>query len=126
MTEDQIIMEILNKGEFQVSDKERESQLDNLKLDIANLIVKMSINETDGNKFPVSIILKAMTEANCKVNGNKPAKPQALAFITELKKVIPIERQRMQLRITFKDVQQSEKLLEILNDKFVGQFHVGS
>ena len=126
MTEDQIIMEILNKGEFQVSDKERESQLDNLKLDIANLIVKMSINETDGNKFPVSIILKAMTEANCKVNGNKPAKPQALAFITELKKVIPIERQRMQLRITFKDVQQSEKLLEILNDKFVGQFQVGS
>ena len=119
-------MEILNKGEFQVSDKERESQLDNLKLDIANLIVKMSINETDGNKFPVSIILKAMTEANCKVNGNKPAKPQALAFITELKKVIPIERQRMQLRITFKDVQQSEKLLEILNDKFVGQFQVGS
>ena len=62
------------------------------KLDIANLIVKMTVNETDGNKFPVSIILKAMTETNCKVNGNKPAKPQALAFINDLKKVIPIER----------------------------------
>ena len=52
----------------------------------------MTVNESDGNKFPVSIILKAMTETNCKVNGNKPAKPQALAFINDLKKVIPIER----------------------------------
>lgn len=46
---DQIIMEILNKGEFQVSDKEREGQLENLRLDIANIIVKMSVNTKDGN-----------------------------------------------------------------------------
>ena len=86
----------------------------------------MTVNETDGNKFPVSIILKAMTEVNCKVNGNKPAKPQALAFIPELKKVIPIERSRMQLRITFRDAEQSTKLLEILNIRFTSQFSVTS
>lgn len=49
LTEEEIIMEILNKGEFQVSDKERESQLENLKLDIANIIVKMAVNAQDGN-----------------------------------------------------------------------------
>ena len=49
MSEEQIIMEILNKGEFQVSDKEREGQLENLRLDIANIIVKMVINTNDGN-----------------------------------------------------------------------------
>ena len=42
-------MEILNKGEFQISDKERDDQLDNLKLDIANIIAKMSVNTADGN-----------------------------------------------------------------------------
>lgn len=42
-------MEILNKGEFQISDKERDDQLENLKLDIANIISKMSVNTTDGN-----------------------------------------------------------------------------
>jgi ribosome maturation protein Sdo1 len=42
-------MEILNKGEFQVSDKEREGQLENLRLDIANIIVKMTVNSQDGN-----------------------------------------------------------------------------
>jgi ribosome maturation protein Sdo1 len=67
-----------------------------------------------------------MTEVNCKVNGNKPAKPQALAFITDLKKVIPIERSRMQLRITFRDAEQSEKLLSSLTGKFDGQFTVNS
>jgi ribosome maturation protein Sdo1 len=97
-----------------------------LKLDIANIIVKMTVNETDGNKFPVSIILKAMNEVNCKVNGNKPAKPQALAFIPELKKVIPIERSRMQLRITFTDSEQALKLLEVLNSKFSSQFSMTS
>lgn len=35
----------------------------------------MAVNSQDGNQFPVSIILKAMAEANCKVNVNKPVKP---------------------------------------------------
>lgn len=67
LSENEIIIEILNKGEFQVSDKEREGQLENLTLDIANIIAKMAVNSKDGNQFPVSIILKAMIEANCKV-----------------------------------------------------------
>lgn len=49
MSEDDIIMEILNKGDFQQSDKEREGQFENLRLDIANIIVKMTENTKDGN-----------------------------------------------------------------------------
>jgi ribosome maturation protein SDO1 len=49
MSEEEIIVEILNKGEFQLSDKERDTQLENLRLDIANIIVKMAINANDGN-----------------------------------------------------------------------------
>ena len=38
ISKDDIMMEILNKGDFQVSDLEREDQLENLKNDIANLV----------------------------------------------------------------------------------------
>ena len=41
----------------------------------------MTINSEDGNKFPVSIIQKAMTQMKVKINANKAAKPQALQII---------------------------------------------
>jgi ribosome maturation protein SDO1 len=53
---------------MQVSDLEREDQLDNLKKDIANIIVQKCVNTKDGKQFPVSIIMKAMQEVNCKIN----------------------------------------------------------
>ena len=49
MSSDEIIVEILNKGEYQVSEIERENQLDNLKNEIANIICKMCVNQEDGN-----------------------------------------------------------------------------
>ena len=68
MDEDQIILEILGKGELQVSELERDDQLESLRKDIANIIVSKCVNSKDGKQFPVSIVLKAMTEANCKIN----------------------------------------------------------
>ena len=58
----------MNKGELQVSDLEREDVLENLRKDIANIIVQKCINVKDNTQFPVSIILKAMNEVNCKIN----------------------------------------------------------
>ena len=75
MAKNDIIMEILNKGDFQVSELEREEQFENLKAEIANLLVKMCVNSETGGQFPVSIMMKAMVEANIKVNPNKSAKP---------------------------------------------------
>lgn len=74
-----------------------------MRLDIANRVVKMGVNAKDGNAFPVSIILKAMNELNFKINPNKAAKPQALALLGELKKVLPIERAKMLLSISCSD-----------------------
>jgi ribosome maturation protein SDO1 len=72
------------------------------------------VNTTDGKQFPVSIILKAMAEANVKVNPKHDAKKQALEFIKELKKVIPIDRARMRLRVAVESEAQVEKLKEII------------
>ena len=81
MSNDEIIVEILNKGEFQESEAERGDQLDKITQEIASIIVKMTVNKEDGNTFPVTIILKAISQSKCKINGSKPAKPQALQII---------------------------------------------
>ena len=96
--------------------------MENMRLDIANIIVKMGVNSNDGNQFPVSIILKAMTEVNCKVNTNKAAKPQAMGFLGDLKKVLPIERVRMHLRISFGGQDQAQTMHKWLQEKFLSQF----
>ena len=74
MTRDEIIIEILNKGEFQLSIMEREVQTDKIMLDISNWISSQCINSENGNQFPSSIILRAMKEINCKVVHTKTAK----------------------------------------------------
>ena len=84
MTEQEVFMEILNKGEFQVSDLEREAILDSMRKEVANHIVEMCVHSQNGSPFPVEIILKVMGEAKVKVNDNKSAKYQAKIIIDEL------------------------------------------
>ena len=67
-------MEILNKGEYQVSDLEREIILENLKNEIAHKIVDMSVSSKDGTAIPLSIILKVMGEFKIKIYEKKPSK----------------------------------------------------
>ena len=124
LSEDQIIQEILNKGELQVSDLEREDHLENLKKDVANIIVRMCVNSKDGNQFPVSIILKAMAEAGCKLIPTQSAKKQALEFIRELQAVLPIERAKMRLRVSFERVDQWDRLQASLQEGHAEDFAV--
>ena len=55
-----------------------------------------------------------MTEIKCKVDHTKPAKPQALKLLNDLKAVLPIERARMHVKVTFKSQEQSEAFLKSL------------
>lgn len=100
MTEQEIFMEILNKGEFQVSDLEREAMLESVRKDIAHKIVEMCVNSNDGSNFPLSIILKVMGECKVKINEKKPAKKQALELVNQLRDHgLPIKRARMRVAI---------------------------
>ena len=74
MSRDEIILEILNKGEFQMSELEREDKLEGIKLDVANWISQQCVNSENGNQFPSTIITRAMKEINCKVVHTKTAK----------------------------------------------------
>lgn len=67
-------MEILNKGQYQVTEIERDQQLDNLKKEIAHLIVEMAVNSKDLRPIPLSQIIKAMDECKIKISDQHTAK----------------------------------------------------
>ncbi|CAK1545203.1 unnamed protein product [Leptosia nina] len=95
----EICKEILEKGELQVSDKERHSQIDALFKDIATTVADKCVNPETKRPYPVSIIEKAMKDSHFSVNVNKSAKQQALDVIQMIKKEIPLERAQMRVRI---------------------------
>ena len=60
MTEEEIFMEILNKGEYQVSDLERETNLENIKNEVAQIIASMCVNRDNLAPVPVAMVMKGM------------------------------------------------------------------
>ncbi|XP_068629911.1 ribosome maturation protein SBDS [Battus philenor] len=95
----EICIEILEKGELQVSDKERHSQIESLLKDIATTVADKCVNPETKRPYPVSIIEKAMKDIHFSVNVNRSAKQQALDVIQMIKKEIPLERAQMRVRI---------------------------
>lgn len=95
-----ICKEILEKGEFQVSELERKSLLEGMFRDVASIVVDKSYNTDTGRPYSMSMIQNAMKDIHYSVNLSKGAKQQALDVIRRLKKVMPIARTRLYLRIT--------------------------
>ncbi|CAH1100932.1 unnamed protein product [Psylliodes chrysocephalus] len=98
----EICKEILAKGELQVSDKERQSQTDQLFKDIATTVADKCLNPEIKRPYPVTIIEKAMKDVHYSVKPNQSAKQQALQVIKLIKESIPIERAKMRLKVNFK------------------------
>lgn len=94
-----ICQEILDKGELQISEKERKTQQESSIKDVATIVSEKCINSETKRPFPVSIIEKSMKQIHFSVNPKKGTKQQALAVIKKLKEVLPIERCMMRLRI---------------------------
>lgn len=90
----------MEKGELQVSEKERSSQLDSLFKDIATNISDKCVNPESKRPYPVSIIEKAMKDIHFSVKPNKNAKQQALEVIPLLKSSIPLERANMRIKVS--------------------------
>lgn len=100
----EICKEILAKGELQVSDKERQSQTEQLFKDIATTVAGICLNPELKRPYPVTIIEKAMKDVHYSVKINQSAKQQALQVVKLLKEKesIPIERAKMRLKVNFK------------------------
>ena len=102
-----IIKLILDKGDIQTGEKEREEGKANLKKYIANIIVQKTYNINNGLPFPQDTIELALDEIKFKYNEKENEKKQALKAIKELinKKALPIERKLMQLKINVKKIE---------------------
>ncbi|XP_057973958.1 uncharacterized protein LOC131161938 [Malania oleifera] len=101
-TDDQskICLEILEKGELQVSGKERESQLSSQFRDIATIVMQKTINPETQRPYTISMIERLMHETHFAVDPHNSSKKQALEVIRELQKHFPIKRSPMRVRLT--------------------------
>lgn len=100
-TEDQleVCKLILDKGELQVSDKERQATNDNAVKEVAQLIADMVVNPETKRPIPPSAINKALADIHFSLKPNRSAKQQALEMIPKLRESMKIERAKMRLRV---------------------------
>ncbi|XP_061575851.1 ribosome maturation protein SBDS [Cololabis saira] len=118
-TEDQteICKQILAKGELQVSDKERQNQLETMFRDIATIVAEKCVNPNTKRPYTVSLIERAMRDIHYSVKPNRGTKQQALEVIRQLKESMEIQRAHMKLRFLLpaKDAKRvKEKLKPLL------------
>ncbi|KAK6464223.1 SBDS protein C-terminal domain-containing protein [Scheffersomyces coipomensis] len=97
----EIILEILNKGEIQLNEKERSANLQQKQNEFLTIISTKCINPKSKKRYPPTMIQKALNEVKFHLNPTKPAKLQALDAIKLLveKQIIPIARAQMKVKI---------------------------
>jgi len=116
--QDEAIKIILTKGQTQVSELERESEFETLKLQVANIVSTMCVNKDTSVPFPVPIILKAMDDIQFSLKENNSAKKQALMLIKELPKVLPLERAKMKIKFICNCKTKAEEMKETMQTEF--------
>lgn len=68
--------QILAKGELQVSDKERQSQMESMFRDIATVVAEKCVNPQTKRPYTVSLIERAMKDIHYSVKTGKNTKQQ--------------------------------------------------
>ncbi|KAF8203739.1 SBDS protein C-terminal domain-containing protein [Pholiota molesta] len=108
-----VVKEILNKGEVQVGEKERDHDLVSLRKEIATLVAEKCVDPATQRPYPVGMIEKAMAEAGYSVKQNKNAKSQVSECIKLLQSDsnLPIQRARMRIKVSL-PVADADKLRE--------------
>lgn len=72
---------ILTKGEVQVSDKERHTQLEQMFRDIATIVADKCVNPETKRPYTVILIERAMKDIHYSVKPNKSTKQQVSCFL---------------------------------------------
>lgn len=109
--------EILERGDLQVSEQEREAMLESTFRDVASLVCEMTINPENGRQYSLSMIQNAMQQIHFSVKLSKSPKQQALDVIRKLRPVMSIVRAGMLLRIVVRgqDGSAIEDMLKLEN-----------
>lgn len=126
---DEVILEILDKGEIQLNEKERSANLRQKQNEFLNLISTKCINPRSKKRYPPSMIQKALNQLKFHLNPNKNTKIQALEAIKLLisEQVMPIARAQMKVKITLLARVQAtfdehfRQLLDTIEDEKAGE-----
>ncbi|KAJ8593583.1 Shwachman-Bodian-diamond syndrome protein [Rhizopogon salebrosus TDB-379] len=96
-----VVKEILEKGEVQVGEKERDHDLASLRREIATLVAEKCVDPGTQRPYPVGMIEKAMAEAGVSVKAGKNAKSQVAETLRLIQSnsTLPIQRARMRVRV---------------------------
>lgn len=100
---DAIVLEILKRGELQVSERERAVHADNLFQEIATIISQTCVDASSKRPFSVGLIERAMRDSlHYAVIPNKSAKAQAQAVVRMLQSqgLMDISRAQMRLQLS--------------------------
>lgn len=92
--------QILERGELQVSDKERKSEYDTLYRDVVQVLVDKCVNPATGRPYPAGVLDRALRAAHFAVDPQRSAKQQALGdALPRLQQAFPIQRARMRFKL---------------------------
>ena len=109
-TKDDIIKEILLKGEMQISAKEREALIETTFRDIINVISGKIIHPKSQRLFSAETVQKALKEINFNPKYNQNAKKQAQDAIKQLEKYYFIDRINILVKLVFKVISVLDEL----------------
>lgn len=98
----EIVKEILKKGELQVGEKERNHELSSTWKEIVTMVCEKCVDPSSQRPYTHGMIDKAMSDIHYSIKTGKSTKSQALDVIKQLQAsdTIPIERARMKIRLT--------------------------
>uniref|UniRef100_A0A915Q4K7 Ribosome maturation protein SBDS n=1 Tax=Setaria digitata TaxID=48799 RepID=A0A915Q4K7_9BILA len=108
---------ILEKGDLQVSEKERQVQSNSSFKEVANLIANMCVNPDTKRPYSSSVIENVLHEAHFSLKPNRSAKQQALEIIPKLRESMRIDRAEMRLRVSVE-----AKEAKRVHDRLKGMF----
>lgn len=109
---------ILEKGELQVSDKEREHAFKLMFNEVAQMVASMCFNPKSQRPYTTNLIKDAMIKNQFHLNTGKSSKKQALDCVKFLSRKMDLERMKMLISITIPTVIWTEgsPLRTLLND----------
>jgi len=115
MEYEDIVKLILEKGDIQISEKERNLNHQNTKNEIANIIVEKTFNTENGLPFPNSMILQVLDDIKLYIRDDQDTKKQALKAIKLIqeKNILPIERKYMNFNLSIKDKNNIKDEIEL-------------
>ncbi|KAI6239144.1 Ribosome maturation protein SBDS [Aphelenchoides fujianensis] len=91
---------ILEKGDLQVSEKERKVFSDSSMKEVATMLSNITINTETNRPYPVRVIEKALEENHFTLKAQQTVKQQTLRAIELLKTKMSIDRCKMRIRVS--------------------------